>query len=519
MKTKIYTLFFIVAGLNLANATVPVVSGVSILGEALYYATPNPDHVTTLTGFYAFSDADHNADASTFKWYAGTLADGSNKVFITGATTDRFEITSTQYGKYLFFEVTAKDDNAETGNVLVSTGTLVTSTSYSNSNISDVTRSSGTTHYLNTLMDNNTNFTATGSGTVVYIHGDFDLDGKNSIVINVTSGAQLIVSGAFITKNTVTINVDATSTFTIESGLIAKNGSALTINGTMSVDGDVKVEDEAVFTIPDGGTLDIEGDLTLGDLGNITIDGDMTVNGNFDTGTGGTITVNESGTLDVGGDLIGDANIAGTGDVTVGGLVDPAIDDGDTDQINGTLPIELMDFNATNSNGTVYIKWSTASETNNAYFDVERSANGIDFLVVNTTQGKGNSTVSNYYEAIDFNPENGANYYRLKQTDYDGKFTYSKLVYVQNSSNFELLMPLVYPNPVNRSATSILVLHSYEYKSMKVNILDISGKSRFVNLQVDENGYIHFPSALPKGVFLVHLEADNFRKIQKLIVQ
>lgn len=133
--------------------------------------------------------------------------------------------------------------------------------------------------------------------------------------------------------------------------------------------------------------------------------------------------------------------------------------------------------------------------------------------------GRGNSTTTNNYQTTDYSPAPGANYYRLKQTDFDGKFSYSKLVYVQNSPNFELLLPSIYPNPINNAASSILILNSSEYKGTKVNIFDISGKSKFANLQVDENGYINFPSALPKGVFLVYFEDGNLKQVQKLIVQ
>lgn len=87
------------------------------------------------------------------------------------------------------------------------------------------------------------------------------------------------------------------------------------------------------------------------------------------------------------------------------------------------LPIELASFDAqlTESN-TVAIAWSTFTEINNDYFTIERSSNGIDFEAIKTIQGAGNSNSPLNYSFTDNKPEVGINYYRLKQTDFDGKF-------------------------------------------------------------------------------------------------
>ncbi|MBI2268820.1 MAG: hypothetical protein HYU69_00520 [Bacteroidetes bacterium] len=85
------------------------------------------------------------------------------------------------------------------------------------------------------------------------------------------------------------------------------------------------------------------------------------------------------------------------------------------------LPIELLGFTAVSEKSFVKLNWSTATETNNDYFTVERSGNGSNYDLVQTIKGAGNNTTKLEYELIDSKPLKGINYYRLKQTDYDGK--------------------------------------------------------------------------------------------------
>jgi len=105
----------------------------------------------------------------------------------------------------------------------------------------------------------------------------------------------------------------------------------------------------------------------------------------------------------------------------------------------------LLNFDAKAKNDRVDLYWTTASEINNDYFTIERSLDGDDFEAIGRVKGAGNSNTQLHYSAIDEYPYKGVSYYRLKQTDYDGKYTYSDLVAVTLNSNqitFE-----VYPNP------------------------------------------------------------------------
>lgn len=89
------------------------------------------------------------------------------------------------------------------------------------------------------------------------------------------------------------------------------------------------------------------------------------------------------------------------------------------------LPIELLYFHARPDNNEVRLEWSTASETDNDFFTLERGLDGLEFQAIGTVNGAGNSNSQLDYTHFDERPFSGISYYRLKQTDYDGTFTYS----------------------------------------------------------------------------------------------
>jgi len=100
-----------------------------------------------------------------------------------------------------------------------------------------------------------------------------------------------------------------------------------------------------------------------------------------------------------------------------------------------SLPIELLYFKGVKDNLSNKLFWSTASENNNDFFTVEKSTNGIDWEIINRQSGAGNSSNQLDYYSLDQNVESLVNYYKLKQTDYDGKFKYSDIISVDNRMN------------------------------------------------------------------------------------
>ena len=92
------------------------------------------------------------------------------------------------------------------------------------------------------------------------------------------------------------------------------------------------------------------------------------------------------------------------------------------------LPVELTNLTATERNGQIVIKWATASESNNDYFVLERSHDGVRFSDIQMVPGAGTILEPRNYEYTDPYPAPGHNYYRLKQVDYDGSFSLSPIV-------------------------------------------------------------------------------------------
>lgn len=139
------------------------------------------------------------------------------------------------------------------------------------------------------------------------------------------------------------------------------------------------------------------------------------------------------------------------------------------------LPIELLNFEIVKNESKINIQWSTASETNNDYFSVEKSKNSFDWTVVKIIPGAGNSTVTKKYETVDAEPYSGISYYRLKQTDYDGKFSYPAIKSIMNEAQ-----PVfnIYPNPAIDQVT-IEYENNGKYEISLSRISEIKHRSQF----------------------------------------
>jgi hypothetical protein len=110
------------------------------------------------------------------------------------------------------------------------------------------------------------------------------------------------------------------------------------------------------------------------------------------------------------------------------------------------LPIELLTFTAIPKNKQVELNWQTATEINNDFFTIERSATGENFSPIAIIDGAGNSNSILNYVDFDNAPLSGVSYYRLKQTDFDGNYSYSSVVSVNFITN-DFIVESIYPNP------------------------------------------------------------------------
>ena len=108
-----------------------------------------------------------------------------------------------------------------------------------------------------------------------------------------------------------------------------------------------------------------------------------------------------------------------------------------------TLPIELLYFKGESSERYNHLTWSTASEHNNNYFEIEKTKDGVVFNKIIKIDGSGNSQTKIDYKFDDYNIDNNINYYRLKQVDFDGKFRYSDVISIDNRIKIKIVSRMV----------------------------------------------------------------------------
>lgn len=134
------------------------------------------------------------------------------------------------------------------------------------------------------------------------------------------------------------------------------------------------------------------------------------------------------------------------------------------------LPVELLFFKAEVNEGQVAISWATASEINNDYFTVETSTNGKLFHEITRIAGAGNSVDEINYNFIHESPVEGLNYYRLKQTDFDGTFAYSDVVVVSYGKSAGVSLQ---PN-IAKEEINIVLQKGYE-RDVEIQIFNVHG--------------------------------------------
>jgi len=171
----------------------------------------------------------------------------------------------------------------------------------------------------------------------------------------------------------------------------------------------------------------------------------------------------------------------------------------------GPLPVTLANFTAVVQNQSVLLQWHTLSEQNLSYFIVERSADGNNFSPIGDVAATGNSNTKISYSTLDRQPLAGANFYRLKLIDKDGKPGYSKIVSVNINQLFTLKIS---PNP----AENILLVQATGANETAIfQVTDASGR-RLKEVKVYLNGNTSFSiniNTLSKGIYNLQLRTKT----------
>lgn len=177
------------------------------------------------------------------------------------------------------------------------------------------------------------------------------------------------------------------------------------------------------------------------------------------------------------------------------------------------LPVELVNFTVTENNNAVFLEWTTASEINNNYFTLEKTTDGNSWQELKKISGAGNSNTLKNYSVRDTQPFAGINYYRLKQTDFDGTFSYFKTVSV-NFREQGSLSVFIYPNP---AAETLSVCAS---EAASCQLLNVKGQSIGSILNFSSNNIQRVDiSGLADGIYLLRIFNDNNSTAKKIIVK
>ena len=200
--------------------------------------------------------------------------------------------------------------------------------------------------------------------------------------------------------------------------------------------------------------------------------------------------------------------------------------------IYNVVPVELVSFNTNVSGNDIMLNWTTATETNNYGFDVQRLQNSNserlrDWEKVGFVKGRGTTTEVQNYKFTDYDLSSGKYSYRLKQIDFDGTFSYSNVIEVDVRSLDNFTLEQNYPNPFNPSATIKYSIPENGFVSIKV--YDVLGKE--VALVVNEEkaaGHYEVAfdaSRLSSGVYFYRLtttpvsgQTENFSSTRKMIL-
>ena len=180
------------------------------------------------------------------------------------------------------------------------------------------------------------------------------------------------------------------------------------------------------------------------------------------------------------------------------------------------LPIELVTFYADCEEEKVNISWTTASETNNHFFTVEKSINGTGFTTVSIVDGAGTSNNILYYDTYDEYVNDQTTYYRLKQTDFDGKHTYSDLVITNCGAGEEEVGFAIMPNPARDFIN--VVFRNTEDEQAIFSIFDLAGRIVYTNeLDPESKRLLVNIGEFSPGLFNARLISGNKTYTEKLI--
>ncbi len=179
------------------------------------------------------------------------------------------------------------------------------------------------------------------------------------------------------------------------------------------------------------------------------------------------------------------------------------------------LPVDLISFTAKEIGNVVQLSWSTASEVNNDYFNIEKSNDALNFSTIASIAGNGSKASISEYSYLDESVMSDVNYYRITQVDFDGQATQHNIVAVKNTITFASAENIVFPNPssgiVNVDTSklrgaNIKSMEVFDMQGNKLNSLDISS---FANISITQ----------PPGIYIICISASKLIFYSRLVIE
>ncbi len=349
--------------------------------------------------------------------------------------------------------------------------------------------------------------------------GTLDIQ-ANNVTIRVAANVRILPSA--------TIVFGGNNTILCNSGRIDRNTLTLENNLRVINSGEINIADNLTVnngTLENSGRIFVDGAYTQTNPANVSISGPFTVQGAMSI-NGGDLAINSvivlvsnnytqtGGRVSGGNDPLlpgsgcGSLNVGGFSSISGGtfgqgaglvGMCDPSTSSNVSnttgfDNVSGgnvtpggsikcncfdALPVELIYFRVASVQRQVKLNWATASEKNNDYFTIEKSKDGISFTEVTRVTGAGNSSGLLTYQYTDVAPHEGQSYYRLKQTDLDGKYSYSRIEPIHAAVAGKTAK--LFPNPISKDDSKFvqLNLNDGQEGAVYVTVYDRIGKQCF----------------------------------------
>jgi hypothetical protein len=183
------------------------------------------------------------------------------------------------------------------------------------------------------------------------------------------------------------------------------------------------------------------------------------------------------------------------------------------------LPIDMLSFTGKNLNHVNYLNWETATETNNDHFEVQRSADGNTFQLIGKVNGAGTSSQIHYYSFNDQPAPAGLSYYRIKQVDLNGAFSYSNIVALTDVQN-QVIVENLYPNPTSKDMNFDFITTTKGL--LTVDICDVLGRivlSEVKSVSEGRNNLTARMSELSTGTYYmkIRFNGTGYQSVHKVI--